>query len=176
MKSVFRALAALCASAILVPTAAQARLQCVPFARQMSGIEIRGNAETWWGQAAGKYDRGQAPVEGSVLAMPGTRKMPMGHVAMVSKVVSDREVLLTHANWSRPGMIERNVRAIDVSEKGDWSAVRVWHAGSGQLGITTYPAMGFIYPNKLKDVLQPQVRYAALVLSDEVRQLAASGG
>lgn len=175
MKSVFRAFAALCMSAILVPAAAQARLQCVPFARQVSGIEIRGNAETWWGQAAGKYERGQTPAEGSVLAMPGTRRNPMGHVATVSKIVSDREVLLTHANWSRPGMIERNVRAIDVSEKGDWSAVRVWHAGSGQLGITTYPAYGFIYPAKLKDVLDPQVRYA-FNLSDDVRELAALGG
>ncbi len=175
MTILFRAFAALCVSAILVPAAAQARLQCVPFARQVSGIEIRGNAETWWGQAAGKYERGQKPAEGSVLAMPGTRRNPMGHVAMVSKIVSDREVLLTHANWSRPGMIERDVKAIDVSEKGDWSAVRVWHAGSGQIGVTTYPAQGFIYPKKLRDVLEPQVRYA-FVLSDDVRQLAASGG
>ncbi|MFY8142871.1 MAG: CHAP domain-containing protein, partial [Caulobacter sp.] len=29
--------------------------QCVPFARLMSGIQIFGDARTWWSQAAGKY-------------------------------------------------------------------------------------------------------------------------
>jgi CHAP domain len=133
----------------LMPAAAQARLQCVPFAREVSGIDIRGNAETWWGQAAGRYERSNTPREGAVLAMPGISKMPMGHVAMVSKIVSDREILLTHANWSRPGGIERNVRAIDVSEKGDWSRVKIWFAPLGDLGTTAYPAYGFILPNAL---------------------------
>ena len=32
--------------------------QCVPFARLMSGIQIFGDARTWWSQAAGKYDTG----------------------------------------------------------------------------------------------------------------------
>jgi len=171
----FRAFVALALSAIIVPAAAQARLHCVPFARQVSGIEIRGNAETWWGQAAGRFERNQNPAEGSVLAMPGTRKMPMGHVAMVSRIVNDREILLTHANWSRPGMIERNVRAVDVSEAGDWSRVRVWHAGSGQLGITAYPASGFIHPGQARDVVDAPIQFA-FRLDDEVRELAAQGG
>ena len=122
--------------------------QCVTYAREVSGIQIRGNAETWWGQAAGRYDRGNTPRAGSVLAMPGYGKMSMGHVAMVSKVLNDREILLTHANWSRRGQIERNVRAIDVSAKGDWSRVKIWFAGNGDLGTTSYPASGFIYSGK----------------------------
>jgi surface antigen len=64
---------------------------------------------------------------------------------MVSQVVSDREVLLTHANWSRPGGIERNVRAIDVSAAGDWSEVKVWYGPNGGLGTSSYPTNGFIY-------------------------------
>ena len=64
---------------------------------------------------------------------------------MVSQVVSDREVLLTHANWSRRGGIERNVRAVDVSAAGDWSEVRVWFAPLGGLGTSSYPVNGFIY-------------------------------
>lgn len=159
----------------LISTTAQARLQCVPYARQVSGIEIRGNAETWWHQAEGRYDRSRQPREGSVLAMPGIRKMPMGHVAMVSKVISDREILLDHANWSRPGMIERNVRAVDVSEKGDWSLVRVWHAGSGDLGVTRYPAHGFIHPHAPATLEEMPVRLAYR-LGDDVRELAANGG
>ena len=132
---------------------AEARyLQCAPFAREVSGIDIHGNANTWWGQAAGRYERGQAPVEGAVMAFKAVRSMPVGHVAMVSKVVSDREVLLTHANWSRRGGIERDVRAVDVSPAGDWSQVRVWYAGNRDLGTTVYPLAGFIYAGKAPSV------------------------
>ncbi|WP_200918720.1 CHAP domain-containing protein [Sphingomonas sp. Leaf231] len=135
---------------------AQARfLQCAPFARDVSGIDIHGNANTWWGQAAGRYDRGTAPQVGAVMAFKSTRSMPVGHVAMVSRIVSEREVLLTHANWSRRGGIERDVRAIDVSSAGDWSAVRVWFAGVGDLGTSSYPLAGFIYAGKAPTVAEP---------------------
>ena len=117
--------------------------QCVTFARSVSGIQIRGNANTWWGQAAGRYERGQTPRVGSVLAFEATRRMRVGHVAMVSQVVSEREVLLTHANWTRPGRVETGARAVDVSAAGDWSQVKVQY-GSG-MGTSTYPTKGFIY-------------------------------
>lgn len=138
---------ALVLSCVLMTTVpAQARfLQCAPFARDVSGINIHGNAHTWWGQAAGRYDRGQEPEVGAVMAFKAIRRMPVGHVAMVSRIVSDREVLLTHANWSRRGGIERDVRAVDVSAAGDWSEVRVWFASNGDLGTTSYPLNGFIY-------------------------------
>lgn len=131
-----------CALSTAAPAAAQF-WQCAPFARQASGIQIRGNANTWWGQAAGRYDRGHAPQTGAVLAFEATRRMRVGHVAMVSDVISDREVLLTHANWSHPGRVEAGARAIDVSAAGDWSEVRVQFGGS--MGTSTYPTKGFIY-------------------------------
>jgi surface antigen len=140
----------LLALGLTAPSAALAKsryLQCVPYARQISGIQIRGNAKTWWGQAAGRYERGQSPRVGAVMALPGFGKMRLGHVATVSSIVSDREIRLSHANWSRRGGIERNVRAIDVSDKGDWSRVRIWYASNGDLGTTSYPVSGFIYPN-----------------------------
>ncbi|MES2442972.1 MAG: CHAP domain-containing protein [Pseudomonadota bacterium] len=120
--------------------------QCVPYARQISGVAIHGNAWTWWGQAEGRYERGNTPTIGAVMSFQRTAKMPLGHVATVSAIVSDREVLLTHANWSRRGGIERNVRAIDVSAAGDWSQVKVWFAPNGGLGTSSYPVNGFIYP------------------------------
>ena len=138
------ALVASCVLMTATPASAQF-WQCAPYAREISGIQIRGNANTWWGQAAGRYERGEAPKVGAVLSFKSTRRMRVGHVAMVSAVVSDREVLLTHANWSRRGGIERNVRAIDVSAAGDWSAVKVWYAPQGGLGTSTYPTNGFIY-------------------------------
>lgn len=146
----FAARLALVLSCVLMTSVpAQARyLQCVPFAREVSGINIHGNAHTWWGQAAGRYERGQEPVVGSVMSFKAIRRMPVGHVAMVSRIVSDREVLLTHANWSRRGGIERDVRAVDVSPAGDWSEVRVWFAGIGDLGTSSYPLNGFIYADK----------------------------
>lgn len=128
--------------------------QCAPFARMVSGIELYGNAGTWWHQAAGRFDRGASPKLGSVMVMKPYARMRVGHVAMVSGIVSDREITVTHANWSRRGGIERDVRVVDVSEAGDWSRVKVWYAGNGDLGTTTYPTFGFIYADR------PAVRFA----------------
>ena len=133
-----------CALMSAAPAAAQF-WQCAPYAREVSGIQIRGNANTWWGQAAGRYERGNTPKAGAVLAFDATRRMRVGHVAMVSKVVNEREVLLTHANWSRPGRVETDVRAVDVSAAGDWSQVKVWYGPQGGLGTSSYPTRGFIY-------------------------------
>lgn len=146
----FKALAArfalVLSCGLLTATPAAAQFwQCAPYARTISGIDIRGNANTWWSQAAGRYERGHAPKAGAVLAFEATRRMRVGHVATVSKVVSEREVLLTHANWSRPGRIEAGVRAVDVSVAGDWSLVRVWYGPQRSLGTSAYPANGFIY-------------------------------
>jgi surface antigen len=124
--------------------------ECVPFAREMSGIQIYGNAHTWWSQAAGKYARGRQPKVGAVLSFRPHGSMRLGHVAMVSQIVDDRTVKLTHANWSlingRRGQIERNVTAVDVSEAGDWSRVKVWFAPLRDIGKTSWPTNGFIYP------------------------------
>lgn len=151
-----RYLAAAMASVMMItgllasaPAAARDYLQCVPFARAESGVEIRGNAKTWWAQAAGTYQRGDEPRAGAVMAFAGTGGMPLGHVAVVKKIVSDREILIDHANWSpingRRGQIERNVRVVDVSNAGDWSMVRVWYAPIGDLGLRANPVQGFIY-------------------------------
>jgi surface antigen len=148
-------------------------LQCVPYAREISGIEIHGNARTWWRQAAGLYDRGTAPQLGAVMAFKPTRAMPIGHVATVSQIVSDREVLVSHANWSlihgRRGQIERNVRVLDVSESGDWSKVRVWYAPLQDLGSSTYPLYGFIYAGKKA----PAPRDTTPLIGPDIYRLAA---
>lgn len=149
-----RVLGAICAllAMFATPSAAQARLQCVAFARSNSDIQISGNARDWWGNAAETYSRGETPRQGAVLAFRGTRAMPMGHVAVVSKVVDARHVLIDHANWSRPGMVERGVMAVDVSAAGDWSEVRVWYGPSRALGLRASPAFGFIYPAETRMV------------------------
>lgn len=127
------------------PALAQGVLQCVPYARSVSGIDIHGNANTWWQQASGVYDKGQRPKVGAVLAFKATAAMPYGHVAVVRKIVDSRHLLLNHANWSGPGRIEQAALAEDVSPAGDWSSVRVWYAPSGGLGMRVNPTFGFIY-------------------------------
>lgn len=118
-------------------------LQCVPFARNESGIEIVGNAWTWWEQAAGVYQRGSAPEPGAVLAFQSNRTMRLGHVAVVSEIVNDREIEIEHANWG-PG-IKRDVRVIDVSPSNDWTAVRVALDRNNDSFGDVYPTHGFIY-------------------------------
>lgn len=123
-------------------------LQCVPYARQVSGIRIYGDAHTWWGQASGKYARGTHPRVGAVMALQPHGNSTLGHVAAVSRIVDSRTILLRHANWSQPGLIEDNVKAVDVSEGNDWSAVRIWYGPTQSLGTSHWPLYGFIYSSK----------------------------
>ena len=123
--------------------------QCVPFARMVSGIQIFGDAWTWWQQAAGKYETGFVPKVGSVLCFKPNGKMRLGHVAVVSQVLTDRVIQISHANWSLidgdRGHVEQNVTVVDVSPDGNWSEVKVWNDPSRNLGATVYPTYGFIY-------------------------------
>ncbi len=125
--------------------------QCVPFARLMSGIQIFGDARTWWSQAVGKYETGFAPKTGAVLCFKPTGRMTLGHVAFVSQVLTDRVIQVTHANWSiiegDRGQIEQDVTVVDVSPEGNWSQVKVWYDPIRDLGSTVYPTNGFIYQN-----------------------------
>lgn len=154
------AVAALALATPLLPFAAASAaertadswLECVPFARELSGVRIFGNALTWWEQAKAHYARGSLPRPGAVMAFRPHGRMQLGHVAVVRRVVNSREVRLDHSNWSlingRRGQIERDVRAVDVSETNDWSRVRVWYAPIQSLGGTQWPLSGFIYPDK----------------------------
>lgn len=126
--------------------------QCAPFARLVSGIQLFGNAATWWKQAIGRYAQGSAPKPGAVLVFKAFGGMRVGHVATVSKVVSDRIIKVTHANWSiingRRGQVERDVTVVDASPGNDWSRVKVWYGPLKDIGSTAYPVFGFIYGNE----------------------------
>jgi len=146
-------------------------LQCVPYARALSGVTIFGDAHTWWDQAAGKYDRGNQPKVGAVLAFPPHGNMRLGHVAAVRRVLDDRTIIISHANWSTiggvRGHIEEDVRAIDVSEENDWSEVRVWYTPNEALGSTEWPAHGFIYPKQKRSESEAR-KAVAMLLKDRV--------
>jgi surface antigen len=126
-----------------------AGISCVPFARMVTGMAISGDARLWWHNAAGGYDRGQRPEQGSVLAFQASGGMRRGHVAVVSRVVSARQVMVDHANWEGPGIrkgtVTRGISVVDVSNRNDWTQVRVQVGhDAGSFG-RVYPTFGFIY-------------------------------
>ncbi|WP_255574892.1 CHAP domain-containing protein [Caldovatus aquaticus] len=124
-------------------------ISCVPYVRQITGMEISGNGRDWWHNAAGLYARGSAPEPGAVLAFPASGGMHLGHVAVVSRVLSAREVLVDHANWAGPGIrrgtVMRGVSVVDVSPGNDWTQVRVQVGWTGGTYGRVYPTYGFIY-------------------------------
>lgn len=128
-------------------------ISCVPFARAASGIDLKGNAATWWDAASGVYQRGSAPEIGSVLNFRATGRMPLGHVAVITSVINAREVDIDHANWAGSrGSIARSVAVMDVSTANDWSEVRVG-LGHGEFG-SVYPTYGFIYDRPDRGTMQ----------------------
>ena len=129
-------------------------LQCVPFARDLSGIDIRGNAWTWWNTAKGRYRQSQSPVIGAVLVLSRTERLRLGHLAVVTERRGPREIAVRHANWLNQGQIHLDTPVRDVSANNDWSAVRVWHTPGRTYGVRTYAVSGFILPE------QPEARFA----------------
>jgi len=115
-------------------------LQCVPFARERSGVAIRGNANTWWKQAAGDFVRVKAPAVGAVIVMQTRR----GHVGVVTKIVDSRHIIIDHANWLSNGQIYLDQPVMDVSANNDWSKVVVWHPNLGKFGKRALAVSGFI--------------------------------
>ncbi len=126
------------------PSWQRSALQCVPFARENSGIELSGNAGSWWDNASGLYERGARPEVGSILNFRATGQMRMGHVAVVANVISPRHIEVDHANWGAPGRVSRNIDVVDVSPSNDWTEVRVALSEAEDYG-SVYPTYGFIY-------------------------------
>lgn len=140
---------AFCALAMSAAPASAQAWQCAPFARMISGLQLFGAAASWWSQAVGKYAQGSTPKLGSALVFKAAGSMRSGHVAVVSRIISDRIIKVTHANWSiiggRRGQVERDVTVVDASDRGDWSRVRVWYEPINDVGVRAYPVYGFIY-------------------------------
>jgi hypothetical protein len=119
---------------------------CAAYAREHSGVALYGDAYTWWDQAAGRYGRADQPQRGAVLVLAGYAGPKHSHVAVVTRVVSDREIRVDHANWLNDGNIYLNTPVIDVSPDNTWSEVRVWNTRDGHFGGNTYAVQGFIVP------------------------------
>lgn len=163
------------------PAASQASggLSCVPYARMATGMAVFGNGWQWWDNAAGLYSRGRRPEAGSVLAFRSSGSMSRGHVAVVSRLVGPRHLLIDHANWAGPGIrrgtVMRDVSVVDVSPENDWTAVRVQVGHDPGTFGRTYPTYGFIYNRP-----DPETAYAGLgrrrsVAFEQVAEFPAGG-
>ena len=120
-----------------------ASVECAPFARALTGISLSGEAADWWRQAEGRYTRTQEPEVGSVLVFRRSGRLPSGHVAVVSRVLSRRRIMVTQANWVHH-RITADQPVIDASAGGDWTAVRAWWPPAGAMGSAPYATFGFI--------------------------------
>ena len=118
-------------------------MECAPYARQVSGIQLYGDAADWWEAAAGRYQRSAQPSRGAVLVFQRSPRLPHGHVSVVAALRSEREISVTQANWVH-GRIARSEPVVDVSPGHDWTEVRVWWEPAGQLGSSRYATFGFI--------------------------------
>jgi surface antigen len=127
--------------------------QCVPFARYHSGVDLYGDAWTWWDKAAGQFGRGTAPRGGAVLVLKRTERLKRGHVAVVNRVIDQREITVDHANWS-PAFDgpDLDMGVSDISARNDWSLVRFWNVEAATWG-RPYPAYGFIYKEPAKTAM-----------------------
>ena len=121
--------------------------ECAPFARALTGVGLTGGAADWWYAAVGRYVRSSTPNEGSLLVFRRTGRLPEGHVAVVSRVLSRREILVDQANWVHH-RVSDDQPVIDVSPDNDWTLVRVWWPPANAMGIAEYPAYGFIRPDR----------------------------
>jgi len=120
------------------------RLYCVEYARLRSGLAIFGDAKQWWSRARNLYDEFAQPAVDAVMVFSGSKRIRRGHVAVVTEIVSPREIVIDHANWQNHGEIDHNTPVLDVSTKNDWSAVRVWDVATRQFGTHIYKISGFI--------------------------------
>jgi hypothetical protein len=120
------------------------RLFCVEYARMRSGLEVFGDARHWWDRAKNIYARMSHPVEEAVMVFSGSKRLKRGHVAVVTGIISPRQIIVDQANWENHGEIDHATPVLDVSPSNDWSRVRVWDIRSGTFGAHVYAISGFI--------------------------------
>jgi len=119
------------------------KLFCVEYARAITGLNIFGDAKFWWDRARNLYARVTVPAEHAVMVFTPSSRLKKGHVAVVSAIISKREIRVEQANWQNHGEIDHAMPVMDVSARNDWSQVRVWDMRSKAFG-RVYAVSGFI--------------------------------
>jgi hypothetical protein len=120
------------------------RLFCVEYARMRSGLAVFGDAKHWWERARNLYARASRPIQEAVMVFSGSSRLRRGHVAVVTDIVSPRQIIVDQANWENKGEIDHATPVLDVSRDNDWSQVRVWDMQTNSFGTHVYAISGFI--------------------------------
>ncbi len=135
-------------SPVVTLSDASARIDDVAYVKSVTGIAIPGEAWSWWDGSNGRYARGHRPIPSAVLVFRQQQNLPVGHLAIVTRVLSSREVRISHADWASTwatrGRITGNVPVLDVSRTNDWTQVRLWYADIGTVE-RVYDTYGFVY-------------------------------
>ncbi len=122
-------------------------MQCVPYAREISGISIYGDAYTWWYQTP-DHKRGTLPKKGAILVLSKSKKLSRGHLAVVKEIINPRKILVEHTNWGSDfetrRVIYKTMMVEDLSISNNWARVRFWNKDINAFGLP-YDAYGFIY-------------------------------
>lgn len=122
--------------------------QCVPYARELSGIPIYGDAHQWW-HKANPFQKRKYPQKGAVLVLAKSSRLSRGHLAVVKQVLGPRQINVSHTNWGSDRATRRVVfdshRVKDVSKQNDWSKVIFWNPQIDRWGLP-YKVSGFVVP------------------------------
>ncbi len=154
-------------------SAAESPLQCVPYARDQSGVQIYGDAYTWWAKAEGRFARSTAPSQGSVMVLYNYAGPARAHVAVVKRIVNPREIRIDHANWLDDGAIYTDDPVRDVSADNDWTQVRVFNIRNQAWGGRVYQVQGFIGPGPASGDLMVAQNPATAPAGDPIARLLA---
>ena len=127
-------------------------MKCVPYARERSGIAYLWRCRTPGGPRRPANTRAaRRRILGSVLVLTGYAGPDRAHLAVVSAMVSAREIRVDHANWLNDGAIyHRRSRGRCEPEQ------RLERCGSGTprtraWGTELYLVEGFIGPGPAGD-------------------------
>ncbi len=127
------------------------RVWCVPFARTLSGINLRGNAETWWDGARGIYERGAEPEVGAVMVFLGHAQAADGPCR---RRVGNRQ---RPRDPDRPRQLEAQPDQPEDERDRHFRGRRLVCVevayNPGEYG-RAYPISGFVYPREIAAPVQ----------------------
>ena len=78
------------------------------------------------------------------MVFSGSKRLKSGHVAVVTNIVSPREIRVDPNSCISKGEIDHSTPVMDVSTANDWSKVRYGTRVPAPLGSRIYAISGFI--------------------------------
>lgn len=119
-------------------------VQCAPYAREHSAVNLRGAAASWWGEAQGQYNRTSSPC-GGCAGVSIYRQAAIGP-CFCGQTGAKFPPCAGGSRKLGAGEVTHRAPVVDVSPNNNWTRVRVWWSPIHAMGKTVYPVYGFIEP------------------------------